>query len=110
MTKRTRHLFVFSANFAFAGDLISRAIDATFSRRDTLIPGDLPVGLAPRFFADEGKAMQWRRYLERNGLPGTPLHFDPVGEALRAFLELPLQALAQGKGFAANWEAGGPWR
>jgi hypothetical protein len=103
-------LFVLSTNFAFSSELLSRAIVASFSRRDTLIPVELPVGLGPGFFAEKGRTKQWSRYLEKNDLPGAPMDFDQIGETLRSFLELPVAVLAQHRRFSANWEAGGPWR
>jgi len=102
-------LFVLAARFAFEGDTLARAVGATFERRSTAVPEELPVALSAAFYADEGRATMWRRYLERNGLPGAPADFGEVGESLRAFLEPPLRALAGGQEFQMRWQAGGPW-
>ena len=87
----------------------TRAIAATFERRKTKIDSALPAGLAPRFFADDARAAQWRAYLDRNNLPGAPRDFAQAGERLQAFLGPVWAALGAGDEFANTWRPGGPW-
>ncbi|MBX2805274.1 MAG: nucleotidyl transferase AbiEii/AbiGii toxin family protein, partial [Hyphomicrobiales bacterium] len=62
----------------------ARAIAATFARRGTAIPVDLPDALSPAFAADELKQQQWRAFLEDAALnPGT---LAEVTDDLAAFL------------------------
>jgi hypothetical protein len=103
-------LYVLSRLFPFAGDTLTRSIAATFERRKTAIPEALPVALAPAFFAEEDRAVQWRAYLDRNGLPGAPADFSLVGERLRLFLVEPLRALVEQAKFQMSWEPEGPWQ
>ena len=103
-------LFVLARQFPFDGTHLGRAIAATFDRRRTPIDASLPVALTARFYADSGRAAQWRAYLERNALPGAPGDFAAVGEALQAFLGAPWRALGARTPFLQSWEAGGPWR
>ncbi len=103
-------LVVISVGFAFSGSTLAAAIAATFERRATPIPVAQPASLSPAFYADAARATQWRRYLQRNGLPGAPTDFDVVRESLRGFLDLPLRVLAEGREFSGNWEPGGPWK
>ncbi len=103
-------LCVLSERFSFSGDTLARSIAATFQRRNTTIPEDLPVALAPAFFAEESRVVQWRGYLKRNGLPGAPADFAMVGERLRAFLGESLRALRAGEESHRNWQPGGPWQ
>jgi hypothetical protein len=49
-------------------DTLARAIAATFERRKTDLPEDLPLALGPRFAGDEGKQRQWAAFLRRNRL------------------------------------------
>ena len=97
-------------HFAFEGERLVRAVSATFERRRTTISGNLPVALTPRFYADTGRMEQWRNYLNRNELPGTPSDFGVIGERLLSFFGEPWDAIARGSRFAGHWSAGGPWR
>jgi predicted nucleotidyltransferase component of viral defense system len=102
-------LYTLAAQFPFDGAKLTRAIAATFERRNTKIESVLPAGLGPRFFADAARASQWRAYLNRNNLPGAPHDFAQAGERIRAFLEPVWTALTVGDKFAKAWPLGGPW-
>jgi predicted nucleotidyltransferase component of viral defense system len=101
-------LFTMSRLFPFEGHTLAQAIAATFERRHTQLPATLPLHAA--FFQQEGRARQWRAYLDRTGLSATPRDFPVVGEALHRFLEAPCEALLAGAEFRAAWAPGGPWR
>jgi hypothetical protein len=68
------------------GDLddstLIRAIEATFVRRRTPLPTEMPVGLSDAFTADAGKLAQWRAFLIKNRLDPVPL--ETVAQSLRA--------------------------
>jgi hypothetical protein len=102
-------LYVLARQFAFNGERLTAAVAATFERRQTAIGAALPVALAPRFYADVARAARWRAYLARNSLPGAPADWTAVGELLRAFLEAPLRAIADGRTFFDAWPPAGPW-
>lgn len=97
-------------HFAFEGEHLVRAVVATFERRRTTLSRDLPVALTPRFYADAGRAKQWRNYVNENELPGVPSDFDVIGERLLSFFAEPWAAMARRATFAGRWSAGGPWR
>ncbi len=102
-------LYVLAQRFSFLGERLAGAIAATFARRRTPIDPVIPTALAPRFFADEARAAQWRAYLTRNTLPGAPTDFVSVGELLDGFISPAWRALAGGRKFSAIWLAAGPW-
>jgi predicted nucleotidyltransferase component of viral defense system len=102
-------LYTLGAQFPFEGAKLSKAIAATFERRRTKIDSALPAGLAPRFFADDARGVQWRGYLDRNNLPGAPRDFAQAGERIQAFLGPVWTALVAGDKFADTWRPGGPW-
>jgi predicted nucleotidyltransferase component of viral defense system len=52
-------IWVLSRSFTFDDDRLTRAIAATFARRATAIPDELPDALTPEFAADEQKQRQW---------------------------------------------------
>ena len=103
-------LHALAQHFAFEGDHLVRAIGATFEKRRTTISQTLPVALTPQFYDDANRARQWRIYLERNKLPGTPSDFATVGDRLLLFLGEPWDAMARESEFTGNWSAGGPWQ
>ena len=57
-------VWVLARAFDFNGDGLSRAIAATFARRNTPIPFDAPYGLTSAFANDSAKRQQWRTFAE----------------------------------------------
>ncbi|EGJ09132.1 hypothetical protein RBXJA2T_02327 [Rubrivivax benzoatilyticus JA2 = ATCC BAA-35] len=57
---------------------LRRAVAATFQRRLTPLPTELPTGLSEAFAADAGKRTQWAAFLRKNKLPARDLA-DVVG-------------------------------
>jgi predicted nucleotidyltransferase component of viral defense system len=56
-------IWILSHSFIFNDDRLARAIAATFARRGTPIPNDLPDALTPAFAADEQKRRQWSAFI-----------------------------------------------
>jgi len=52
---------------------LRRAIEATFARRQTAIPGARPIGLSDGFAVDATKQVQWRAFLKKNKLDAMDL-------------------------------------
>jgi predicted nucleotidyltransferase component of viral defense system len=101
-------LAVLSRIFEFDGELLIRAIRATFQRRGTLLPSGLPVALTPAFIADSTKNMQWNAFVRKSGasrIGGLPA----VAAAIATFIEMPLGAAAYSVSCPARWLPGGPW-
>jgi predicted nucleotidyltransferase component of viral defense system len=96
--------------FPFEGAVLAKAIAATFKRRKTVLPGDVPTALGDEFAQDAGKAAQWGAFVKRNELETGGADLPQVIASLRRFLLPPLHAAAAGKEFALNWPAGGPWQ
>jgi hypothetical protein len=94
----------------FSGPVLRDAIAATFQRRRTAIPTELPIALSGLFASDVVKSAQWVAFLERNGLEDGGGGLNQVVSELAAFLSPPMIALAKREAFDARWEAGGPWR
>jgi predicted nucleotidyltransferase component of viral defense system len=57
-------IWVLSRNFEFKGDKLARAIAATFARRKTEVPPELPDALTAAFAADPLKIQQWNSFVE----------------------------------------------
>lgn len=54
-------------------NVLAESIAATFARRDTTVPTNLPIGLVDEFAEDKTRQALWRRFLEKNQLDNTPL-------------------------------------
>lgn len=73
-------------------DILASAIAATFNRRGTPLPTELPIGLSDEFAGDESRQALWAAFLRKNALAAMPLG-DVVG-ALRTRLQLALARAA----------------
>ncbi|MDB5522251.1 MAG: hypothetical protein JWM58_14 [Rhizobium sp.] len=77
-------IWILSRSFEFSDDRLARAIAATFERRETPIPTDLPDALADAFAMDEQKQRQWRAFVE--GVAHNPGDLTDVIAEVAAFL------------------------
>ncbi len=102
-------LWVMARIFDFSGELLSEAICATFERRNTELPGDLPIALSPGFFEDDRRIAMWQAFFQRSDLNEVEPLFGEVGDLLRLFLSPVLKGADQGKVYRANWSKAGPW-
>jgi hypothetical protein len=84
---------------------LRRAIDATFDRRRSPVPTEMPFALTDSFLADDTKTQQWRGFLRRLGLQGETPALPEVGESVAELLK-PLFTESRGN---RTWHAGGPW-
>jgi hypothetical protein len=75
---------------------IASAITATFRRRGTAIPDDVPVGLSAEFARDPAKLAQWRAFLGKNRLQAPAL--ETVVAELRRYFAEPLAQARQRRG------------
>ncbi|MBY3115016.1 nucleotidyl transferase AbiEii/AbiGii toxin family protein [Rhizobium laguerreae] len=57
-------IWILSRSLDFSDDRLARAIAATFDRRETPIPIDLPDALTDAFAKDQQKRRQWRAFIE----------------------------------------------
>jgi predicted nucleotidyltransferase component of viral defense system len=53
--------------------VLGRAIHATFERRQTSVPKEIPVGLSDEYANDPSKQTQWAAFLRKNDLAETSL-------------------------------------
>lgn len=77
-------IWILSKSFDFAGDRLARAIAATFARRETAVPVDLPDALTPAFANDEHKQRQWNAFVR--DVSANPGSLEDVVNSLADFL------------------------
>ena len=101
-------LWILAKHSDFDGQILSRAVAATFDRRRTVIPTGLPIGLSDEFISDAQKAKQWQGFLRKNALD--PMSLATVVVDLRDFLMPVLAAIAAGGSHDYPWRAVAGWQ
>ncbi|HUX13183.1 MAG TPA: nucleotidyl transferase AbiEii/AbiGii toxin family protein [Spirochaetia bacterium] len=100
-------LYVLARDFAFDGQVLTRAIKATFERRETAIPSEPPLALTEEFGRDGAKSVQWRAFIRKSGLEEGVPDFPDVIKFLGKFLLPPLRAASGSEPAPGNWDAAG---
>jgi hypothetical protein len=101
-------LALLSRMYPFEGELLVKAISATFHHRGATIEA-APIGLTPAYCDDPARAIQWRAFVRRSRFS------EEAGEPVRLVTEIRQFALpvlsvtAAGNPFKALWKPGGPW-
>jgi hypothetical protein len=104
-------LWVLMREFEFDGELLRSAILATFNRRKTPIPSDVPLGLTDSFSTDVQKQIQWSAFLRRaHARKSVVAELKTVVKGIRAFLIPPMLAAGKSESFSRKWPKGGPWQ
>ena len=67
-------LWVLAKHVPFNPNILQEAIAATFTRRGTPMPQELPLGLSDAFTQDGTKIQQWKAFLNKNKLQAPPLN------------------------------------
>lgn len=78
-------LWVLLEREALNSNVLATAVAATFIRRKTPLPYELPIGLSDEFATDTSRLALWNAFLKKNSLASMPLG-DVVG-SLRATLQ-----------------------
>lgn len=100
-------LWILSRHTDFDGDTLRRAIRATFDRRGTALPTDVPFGLSDGFAQDTQKQTQWQAFLGKNNVEAQSL--EDVVAKLRDFLLPAIVAATSDTQYSRHWQDGGPW-
>ena len=94
----------------FTGDVLTRAIAATFKQRRTPLPTTPPIALTAKFAEDRNKQAQWRAFVSRARLGPGEHKLGEVVALLRDFLMAPTIAAAGDGTLGSSWPPGGPWQ
>ena len=101
-------LWVLAKHSDFDGTVLTRAVSATFERRQTAIPQGLTIGLSDEFINDVQKEKQWQAFLRKNAL--NPIPLAVVIADLREFLLPVLSSISAGVSFGKSWRIGAGWQ
>ena len=102
-------LWLLAQELPFDGIVLSRAITATFARRQTPLPASRPVALTAEFATRPDVQTRWVAFLRRNRLAAEEIIFLMVITNLSDFFMPILTALSSDAVFDQTWPAGGPW-
>ena len=102
-------VYALAAHEPFVGDRLAAALRATFTRRRTVIPSELPLALTAAFADVEGKDAQWAGFLRRNRLTSAPTDLAAVVSGVARFIGPVLAAVREETPLNRHWPAGGPW-
>jgi hypothetical protein len=103
-------VWLLSRTRQFSGRMLSKAIRATFKRRDTPLPEEIPRAFTEAFFADDTKQVQYRAFLKKSAISGTTVDLEAVIKDISAFLMPVFNSLMDEEPFEGDWPPGGPWR
>jgi predicted nucleotidyltransferase component of viral defense system len=105
-------IWALAHRFDFEGATLSRAINNTFTRRETALPKQTPSGLGSEFHDDNQKNRQWDAFLRKGMLQSSSAYpsLEKVCQLLEKFLVPPTRALVSGRAFCSEWPPGGPWK
>ena len=103
-------VFVLLETQEFDGAILQTAIQATFERRSTVLPVELPVALTPAFSASERVAGLWSGFLKRSGIEARAPTLELAIQRIGGFLKPVLGSSRIGEEYRAHWVRGGPWR
>jgi len=92
--------------FEFNSLVLTKAMLATFDRRKTSFPTKLPIALTADFAADQRKLVQWKAFIQKNGLEALTL--EEVVERLIEFFEPIIQSVETKEKLDFSW-AGKGW-
>lgn len=76
-------LLVIFRTYDLADGNLAKAIAATFRRRQTALPDEVPPGLSNAFGADEVAQRLWREFLRRLRIDDAPVDFAEVVQLVR---------------------------
>lgn len=94
--------------FSFDGELLQKAIRATFARRQTAVPRAVPIALTEIFAGDAEVIADWKAFIKRGKIT-SDTDLDTVIENLRIFFVPLVEAEAENAAFRKNWTARTGW-
>ncbi len=99
-------IYTMAQRMSFEGDALRLALRATFDRRQTALPAELPIALTNEFALDSQKRSQWVAFSGRLAAPFL-VDLRDVTEVLRDFLWPALWAARIDTRWGSHWSPDG---
>ncbi|MGE3724520.1 MAG: nucleotidyl transferase AbiEii/AbiGii toxin family protein [Candidatus Sericytochromatia bacterium] len=99
-------LYLLSETMSFDGELVSKAVQSTFNKRETALPVDLPLAFTAAFSEEMLKIQQWNAFIRRIK---QKIELSEVIERLISFLMPVSQYVAEDKSFKMVWQPNQGW-
>ena len=96
-------IWYLSKNFEFQGDLLCKAIKATFERRETPLLITIPFAFTEDFTKHPDKQKQWTGFLNNTKLELRTLMLSEVIAEIESFLMPAYRAVAEQREFNKRW-------
>jgi len=96
-------------NFLFDGELLQKAIKATFANRQTAVPQSLPRALTEVFTKNSEVIADWKAFIKRGKIT-SDADFELVIESLRDFFTPIIEAEVNNLTFEKNWSFSTGWK
>ena len=98
-------LYTFAVNFEFDSLELVEAVKATFERRETEVPCELPLALTPEFSQNEDKRKQWTAFAKKLELEIT---LDETVQMVADFIMPCSKMISSSNAIDQKW-ANGKW-
>ena len=100
-------IWAISETFSFESGPLREAVQATFARRQTEWPTDVPIALTDAFTKNPAKQAQWQGFMRRTAFALSPPPLADVTERITTFVSslVPTEPPAE-----LTWTPPGPWK
>lgn len=102
-------VWVYSRNVDFDGETLAKSLAATFGRRQTPLPTELPMALRPIYFDADSHRNQWQAFVRHIGETDLSSRFAEVIHDIAKFAMPPAISAARLEPFQRRWFSPGPW-
>lgn len=101
-------LAMIARHFEFDGAVLVEAVKATFKRRGTPIPKEMPDGLGEQFVSGLETQTRWRSFITRDRLALGATDFPKIVSEIVRFVIPVLRAAGDREKVPRHWKASGP--
>ena len=101
-------LWKLAQKFDLEGQILMNAIKATFERRKTEIPKNIPLAFSKEFYDDDLKKKQWVAFLNKNGMDDNN-NLEEVTEFLEELLMPVVHSIGAEEKMEMNWSSSDKW-
>ena len=98
-----------ASGYSFRGQALADSIRATFRRRGSRVPVEMPPGLSETFWSDGNRQSLWKAFWRKSVKTDPALSLQQVVGLASSFLLPPAFAAAGNLKFQWLWRPGGPW-